>query len=76
MMNLFLVGIIYWLLIGASVLLFVWGLWKKSWKGFLWSGIALALPTISLYVGGAEGWFRLAGLLPLLLFVLAFYTKK
>ncbi|MEH7745793.1 hypothetical protein V7659_12245 [Neobacillus drentensis] len=76
MMDFFLVGIVYWLLIGASVLLFVWGLWKKSWKGFLWSGIALALPTISLYVGGAEGWFRLAGLLPLLLWVFAYYTKK
>ena len=75
-MNLFLVGIIYWLLIGASALLFVWGVWKKSWKAFLWSGIALAVPTITLYAGGAEGWFRLAGLLPLLLFVLAFYTKK
>jgi len=75
-MDFFLVGIVYWILIGASVLLFVWGVWNKSWKGFLWSGIALALPTISLYVGGAEGWFRLAGLLPLLLFVLAFYTKK
>ena len=58
------------------MLLFGWGLWKKSWKAFLVSGIALALPTISLYVGGAEGWFRLAGLLPLILFGLAYYIKK
>ena len=75
-MDFFLVGIVYWLLIGGSVLLFVRGIWKKSWKAFLWSGIALVIPTISLYVGGAEGWFRLAGLLPLLLFGLAYYTKK
>lgn len=75
-MDFFLVGIVYWLLIGASVLLFVWGLLKRSWSAFLWSGIALAIPTISIYVGGAEGWFRLFGLLPLLLFGLAYYTKK
>jgi hypothetical protein len=75
-LDFFLVGIVYWLLIGASVLLFGWGLWKKSWKAFLVSGIALALPTISLYIGDAEGWFRFAGLLPLLLFGLAYYTKK
>ncbi|MBV7508403.1 hypothetical protein KW850_24605 [Bacillus sp. sid0103] len=75
-MDFFLVGIVYWLLVGAAALLFVIGVWKKSWKAFFWSGIALAVPTISVYVGGAEGWFRLAGLLPLLLWGLAFYTKK
>jgi hypothetical protein len=75
-MDFFLIGIVYWLLIAASVLLFVRGIWKKSSKAFLWSGIALAIPTISLYVGGAEGWFRLSGLLPLLLWVLAYFTKK
>lgn len=75
-MALFLIGMVYWLLIGAAVLLFVRGIWKKSSKAFMWSGIALAIPTISLYVGGADGWFRLAGLLPLLLLGLAYYTKK
>jgi hypothetical protein len=75
-MDLFLVGIVYWLLIGASLLLLGWGIWKKSWKAFLMSGLALSIPTISLYAGGAEGWFRLAGILPLLLFGLAYYSKK
>jgi hypothetical protein len=75
-LSFFLVGIVYWVLIGASILLFVWGLLKSYWKAYLWSGIALAVPTISLYVGGAEGWFRFAGLLPLILFGLAYYTKK
>jgi hypothetical protein len=68
------VGLIFWLLIGIALLLLVWGLWKKSWIVLLVSGIALLLP--SLYFGGAENWFRLLVLLPLIPFVLAFYTKK
>ncbi|MCL6573251.1 MAG: hypothetical protein K6T88_16460 [Bacillus sp. (in: Bacteria)] len=75
-MDFFLVGIVYWLLIGVSLLLFIRGLWKKSSQAFLWSGIALLLPTISLYVGGIDGWFLFSGLLPLVLFFLAYYTKK
>jgi hypothetical protein len=75
-LDFFLVGIVYWLLIGVSLLLFIMGLWKKSSQAFLWSGIALLLPTISLYVGGIDGWFLFSGLLPLVLFVLAYYTKK
>jgi hypothetical protein len=75
-MDFFLVGIVYWLLIGVSVLLFIWGVWRRSWKAFLVSGIALAIPTVSLYLGGTEGWFKLAGLLPLILFLLAYFTKK
>jgi hypothetical protein len=70
-----LVGILYWVLIGISALLLIGGLWKKSWKMVLWSGIALIPPTISLYLGGAEGWFILSGLVPLAIFGLAIYTK-
>jgi hypothetical protein len=67
-------GLIFWILIGASLFLFIWGLWKKSWKALLMSGIALLLP--SLYLGGGENWFRLLVLLPLIPFVLAYYTRK
>lgn len=75
-MDFFVVGIVYWLCIGVSILLFIWGLLKKSWESFLWGGIALSLPTISIYLGGAEGWFRWFGVLPLILFALAYFTKK
>jgi hypothetical protein len=68
------VGLIFWLLIGVALLLLVWGLWKKSWIALLISGIALLLP--SLYFGGAENWFRLLVLLPLMPFALAYNTKK
>lgn len=67
-------GLIFWILIGASLLLFIWGRWKKSWKALLVSGMALLLP--SLYFGGAENWFRLLVFLPLIPFVFAYYTKK
>lgn len=73
-MGFFWVGLIFWLLLGASVLLFIWGLWKKSWKALLISGIALVLP--SLYFLGGNNWFRLVSLLPLIPFLLAFHTRK
>lgn len=73
-MNFYLVGFTFWLLIGVSVLLFVWGLWKKSWKTLLISGFTTIPPT--LYFSGAENWFKVLALLPLLLFFLAYYTRK
>ncbi|OAH57970.1 MULTISPECIES: hypothetical protein [Bacillaceae] len=73
-MSFYWLGLIFWCLIGASVFLFIWGLWKKSWKALLISGITLVLP--SLYFFGAENWFRLIVSLPLIYFFLAFYTRK
>ncbi|RID81562.1 hypothetical protein D1953_20455 [Peribacillus asahii] len=73
-MDFYWVGFIFWLLIGASVLLFIWGLWKKSWKVLLISGIALILP--SLYFLGAENWFRILVFLPLIPLFLAYYSRK
>lgn len=67
-------GLIFWVLIGSGLILWAWGLWKKSWKSLLISGISLILPM--LYFGGAENWFRLLALLPLIPFALAFYIKK
>ncbi|WP_430509333.1 hypothetical protein [Gottfriedia solisilvae] len=68
-----LLGFIVWGLISFGLILLLWGLWKKSWKSFLWSGIAL-LPTL-FYIGG-ENWERLIALTPLIPFALAFYTKS
>ena len=73
-MDLTWVGLIFWLLIIASLLLFIWGLGKKSWKAFILSTIALILPT--LYFSGAEKWVRILVLLPLIPFFLAFITRK
>jgi len=68
------VGLIYWLFVISSLLLFIWGLGKKSWKAFILSAITLILPT--LYFSGAENWVRILVLLPLLPFLLAFITRK
>lgn len=68
------VGLVFWLLIGASLFFLVWGLYKKSWKAFIISGIALILP--SLYFLGAENWFRLIAGLPILCFLFAYHTRK
>lgn len=75
-LNFLLVAILYWTLLGVSFLLLFWGLWIKSWRMLLWSGIALLPPTLSFYYGGAEGWFNLAGLVPLVIFGIAYYTKR
>lgn len=74
-MDFFLIGILYWILIGASLFLLFWGIWKKSWKALLASGIALLLPSLSLYFGSAEGWFKLSALPPLVILIVAYYTK-
>jgi len=68
------IGFIFWVLIGTGLLLTLYGLWKKSWKALLLSGVVLILPM--LYFGGAENWFRILAFVPLLPFVLAYYTKK
>lgn len=58
-------GTIFWLLVVAFGVLFIYGLVSKSWKLLLLSGIAVFLP--SLYFLGAENWFRILALIPLLL---------
>ncbi|WP_018392445.1 hypothetical protein [Bacillus sp. 37MA] len=73
-MDFYWIGLIFWFLIGASVLLFIWGYMEKYWEAFLFSGIALILP--SLYFSGVENWFRLLVLLPSISFFLAFHTRK
>ncbi|OKL37463.1 hypothetical protein BLL40_03910 [Domibacillus mangrovi] len=75
-MDFFLGGLGLWILIGSAFLLFIWGLWKKSWRALVWSGIALLPSILSIYIGGTEGWLKVSVILPLVLFVRAYYMKK
>jgi len=73
-MGFFLVGFILWSLIVVSLVLLIGGFWKKSWKAFLVSGLAMLVPSIMLTT--QQGWFSLFVLLPLMVLGLSFYTKK
>lgn len=64
----------FWMLVGLGLLLFALGLWKKSSLLLVTSGIALLLP--SLYFLGAESWFRLLILTPLIPFILAYIINN
>ncbi|MBT2569994.1 hypothetical protein [Planococcus sp. ISL-110] len=75
-MGLFLMGILLWSLVIAAVVLAFIGLWKRSWKALFWSGVALLLPALLISMDGQGIWFRLAILLPLLLFIAAFLMKQ
>jgi len=68
------VSFIFWMLVGLGLLLLVLGLWKKSSILLVASGITIFLP--SLYFLGAENWFRLLILTPLIPFNLAYIVKK
>ena len=67
-------GTIFWLLVVVSGILFTYGLFSKSWKHLLISGLAVALP--ALYFLGAENGFRLLALVPLLPFGLGYFFAK
>ncbi|WP_394232170.1 hypothetical protein [Niallia oryzisoli] len=73
-MGLFLVAVFLWGLILVSVLLTMWGLLKKSWKAFVWSGAAIIIPSIIL--GTQRGLFSLFFLLPLIALGAAYLTYK
>ncbi len=73
-MAFFIVGFILWVLIVVAAACLLLGLWKKSWKYLMSSGLALFIP--SLYFWGAENWFKLIALLPWLVFLLAYYMYK
>lgn len=74
-MGLFSVGIFLWFLIGLSAVLFIWGIWKHSWKALVLSGAALLPPMLLIFMGGSGIWFWLCIVPPLLLFAGAFYMK-
>lgn len=67
-------GLLFWLLVGVSFLLFILGLWRGSWKALFISGILFIFP--SLYFIGAENWFRILVVIPVVPFVLAYRTNK
>ncbi|WP_084780284.1 hypothetical protein [Bacillus massilinigeriensis] len=69
-----LVGAFYWGLIIASGISFLIGLFKKSWKAFLTSGITFIIPALTL--ASQEGYFTFFLFLPLLAIGLAIITKK
>jgi hypothetical protein len=67
-------GLIFWTLAAASIILFVFGMRNKSWKALVWSGIIIFLPAI--YFIGAENWFKLLGLVPLIPLGMAYFIVK
>ncbi|MBT2642413.1 hypothetical protein J7I80_09255 [Bacillus sp. ISL-41] len=67
-------GTIFWLLVIAFGFLLVGGLITKSWKLLLMSGLAVTLP--SLYFGGAENWFSILALVPLIPFGLSYFMAR
>lgn len=67
-------GLLFWVLSGAYLFLFIGGLLARSWRALVASGIAVILP--SLYFFAAENWLRLAILLPFLSFILAYLVRK
>ena len=75
-MGLFLMGILRWSLVIASVVLLVYGLWKRSWKALLWSGAALLVPMgLIAFDGSGSLWFKLSIVPPLLIFAAAYLMK-
>ncbi|MEK5520566.1 hypothetical protein [Heyndrickxia sp. FSL W8-0423] len=66
--------VLFWVLSGAYLFLFLGGLLARSWRALVVSGIAVILP--SLYFFGAENWLRLAILLPFLSFIFAYLVRK
>ena len=73
-MALFLMGVLLWGLIIAGIILFIWGLVKKSRLLLVLSGAALLTPAIVLST--QQGWFYLFLAVPLAAFAAAFTVKK
>jgi hypothetical protein len=67
-------SLIFWILVSAAGILFAIGMIKKSWKAFLWSGLTIFPPAI--YFFGAENWFMLIVLVPLIPCGIAFIMAK
>ncbi|WP_216829713.1 hypothetical protein [Alkalihalobacterium elongatum] len=72
--GLYVIGFLLWGLIVASIISVIIGIWKKSWKSFLFSGLTLFVPAIVLAT--QPGWLRLMVGIPILLVILAFFTKR
>ncbi|MEQ2526721.1 hypothetical protein EKG37_10685 [Robertmurraya yapensis] len=73
-MDFLLVGIGLWGLLILGGLLFLFGLWKKSWLAHFFSGLALLVPAIILAT--QKGIFILFILLPFIAFGFAVSAKR
>ncbi|MEK4441491.1 MULTISPECIES: hypothetical protein [Niallia] len=73
-MNVYWFGQLFWLLTGGAFLFFLIGLRWQSWEIVLISGILFFVP--ALYFLGANNWFRLLVIVPLIPFWFAFRIKK
>ena len=73
-MALFLMGVLLWGLIIAGIILFIWGLVKKSRLLLVLSGAALLTPAIVLST--QQGRFYLFLAVPLAAFAAAFTVRK
>lgn len=73
-MDFFLVGVLLWLLIAVSGLLFIWGIMKKNWIILLISGFCILIP--SMIFSTVDGWVKLFVVLPLISFAIAYYFYK
>jgi hypothetical protein len=74
-MGLFIAGIVLWSLVIISVMLLVFGIWRKSWQALAFSGVALLLPSLLIFMGDDGLWFKTAIIPPILLFAGAYYMK-
>ncbi|WP_449622042.1 hypothetical protein [Robertmurraya sp. Marseille-Q9965] len=73
-MDFLLVGIALWGLLIFGGLLFLYGLWKKSWLAYFLCGLTLLIPSIILAT--QKGIFILFILLPLVAFGFAVSEKR
>jgi len=74
-MGFFYAGWVFWVLIGVSMMLFVWGLWTRYYKALLLSGILLMLPFLKI-AGSVESWRGMLILVPLIPFLFAYFIRK
>ncbi|WP_046176340.1 hypothetical protein [Domibacillus indicus] len=75
-MDFLLVGLLLWGLLAVAVILLAAGLWKKSWKAMLGSGLAFVPPTLLIALGDSGPLFKLTLLVPVAVLAAAFYMKK
>jgi hypothetical protein len=68
------IGFIFWGLIAAAGIGFVIALFRRSWKGFLFSGGAFLIPGVVLASQGGYYWLFL--LFPLLSILMAIFFKN
>lgn len=69
-------GSFLWALVIVAGIMFVLGLWKRSWQSLVWSAAALLPPMLAIFLGGSGIWFWLCILPPLAILAVAYYLKR